>query len=167
VVSTNLATQSCIGCSRAGKPGVAHWEPIWQLNPGALRAVNKGLETPSMIAIKRGLVACEQVTQKLSWDDLIADHEALRPKALSFQRSELLNQLQVSRKFAEEQCESGLSSALFIPGVIDIVKNFIFFEKPLIFHTHAPDDDEHTSDDDEDWHWHWEENGDFINPFRE
>jgi len=34
--------------------------------------------------------------------------------------------VKVSRKFAEEQYELGLSSALFIPGVIDIVKSYIF-----------------------------------------
>jgi len=60
-----------------------------------------------MIAIDGRFVACEKVAQKLSWDDLIADHAALRSKALSFHRK-LLDQLQVSRKFAEEQCESGL-----------------------------------------------------------
>jgi len=66
-------------------------------------------------------------TRKLSWDDLIADHKELRKRQV---RSENLDQqLQYSRKFAEEQCESGLSSALLIPGVIGLVKSYFFSSK--------------------------------------
>jgi len=87
----------------------SHWEKIWELNPSALRAVNKHLQTPSMTAIGRRFFNRENelsITRKLSWDDLIADHEAIKLRRRDL--SEKLNrQLQVSRKFAEEQCESG------------------------------------------------------------
>jgi len=103
-----------------------------------------------MIAIGRGFFREKELslTQKLLWDELIADHEAIKLRRREL--SEKLNrQLQVSRKFAEEQCESGLSSALFIPGVIDIVKSYGFF---------VQEEDEtsvkrHKGEEDEYWHW--------------
>jgi len=109
----------------------SHWEKIWELNPSALRAVNKKLQTPTMAAIDRGFFIrgnALSLTQKLSWDELIA-LGALKIK--SYLRESLNRQLPVSRKFAEEQCESGLSSALFIPGVIDIVKSYIFLPQEV------------------------------------
>jgi len=92
------------------------------------------------------------LTQELSWDDLIADHEAikLRRRDLSAQ---LNKQLQVSREFAEEQCELGLSSALlFIPGVIDIMKSYSFFVQEVETED-EPRQKRHKSDEDEYWHW--------------
>jgi len=38
----------------------SHWEKIWQLNPSALRAVNKRQQTPSMVAIGRGFLNREK-----------------------------------------------------------------------------------------------------------
>jgi len=81
-----------------------------------------------MIAIDRCGYLELFITRKLSWDELITDHEGLQCRRQA--RSKILDQqLQYSRKFAEEQCESGLSSALFIPGVIDIVKNYFFTQE--------------------------------------
>jgi len=132
----------------------SHWEGIWQLNPCALRAVNKHSQTPSMIAIGRGFL-CEKelsLTQKLSWDDLIADHEELKFRRRDL-RERINRQLQISRKFAEEQCESGLASALFIPGVIDIVKSYILTQE--VEKEDEPNEKRYKGEDDE--HWHWDE----------
>jgi len=118
------------------------------LNPCALRAVNKHLQNPSMIAIGRGLLDYENLTQKLSWDDIIADHEVLNFKRRDLR--EMLNrQLQISRNFAEEQCESGLSSALFISGVIEIVKSYFFLAQEVEEEEDEPSLKRYKSEDDE------------------
>jgi len=78
---------------------------------------------------------------------LIADHEVLK-----FKRQDLSEKLN-KKQFAEEQCESGLSSALFIPGVIDIVKSYSFLTQE------AEQEDEPSltrykgGDEDDDWYW--------------
>jgi len=101
----------------------SYWEKIWQLNPSALRAVNKHFRNPSMIASEKQLFT----TRKLSWDELITDYEELKRRRQD--SGTLDQQLQYSRSFAEEQFESGLSSALFIPGVIGIVKSYFFTQE--------------------------------------
>jgi len=108
-----------------------------------------------MIAIGRAFFREKELSliQKLLWDELIADHEAIKLRRREL--SEKLNKkLQVSREFAEEQCESGLSSALFIPGVIDIVKSYRFFVQE-VEQEDEPSVKRHKSD--EDAYWHWEE----------
>jgi len=131
------------------------WEKIWQLNPSALRTENNRWQTPSMIAIGRGFLREKELflTQKLSWDELIADHEALKLRRRDL--SEKLNmQLQISRNFAEEQCESGLSSsALFIPGVIDIVKSYYFLTQAKVGEDDKPNGKRHKSAEYNDWLW--------------
>jgi len=139
----------------------SHWEKIWELNPSALRAVNNHSQTPSMIAIGRGFLREKELslTQKLSWDELIADHEALKLRRRDL--SEKLNRrLQISRKFAEEQCESGLSSALFIPGVIDIVKSYTLLTQE-VENENEPSVKRYKGEDD-DIYWHWGNYGDDL-----
>jgi len=141
------------GLGRRHNLDESFWEKIWQLKTCALRALNEHSQTPSMIAIGRAFLREKELslTQKLSWDDLISDHEVLKLRRRDL--SERLNtQLQVSRKFAEDQCESGLSSVLFIPGVIDIVKSY-FLAQEEVEKEDEPNGKRHKG---EPQYWHWD-----------
>lgn len=56
----------------------SYLEKIWRLSPSALRAENQRSETPLMCSIDRGSEwGTEFFTRKMSWDDIIQDHEAM------------------------------------------------------------------------------------------
>lgn len=97
-------------------------ERIWELNPSALQAVNIFSQTPLMCSAYSGrLWGLEFFTRKLSWDEMLQAHEKVKQETSNFE-----TKLQASRKFAEEQCESALSSVLFISGLIGIVTEYFF-----------------------------------------
>jgi len=113
-------------------------ERLWQLNPSALLAMNKKFETPLICSTSYSKPdwGTEFFIRKLSWDAMIQEHEELKRRNQSY-TSSLELKLQALRTFAEEQCNSALST-LLIPEVIDIVEEYFFFlvePRFIVFHT--------------------------------